>query len=277
MLHSSQLANQPLTVLCQFCNAIFGIRSKVNSTIDQAIVDMKKTKNTTQTELITIYDDIACDLHRETKEVFEKADLDSGLVEDEFYFKLYDVVEYEIEKVNNAREPLDNIPEQMEAMRAQLLQKVDNLWNPEFASAKISLIGEPKRACDMCADLENKLARLREDHPKPISNSEKTEEPAANPDDKERLELEAKINDFPPGAVEDFCSRKKNIDKYKLIGAASVEVIRANTRDFAPLDLDPTKLDYKEWVDKYGWRFYSTVLKGTQTREGITRVIDKNG
>ena len=63
-----------------------------------------------------------------------------------------------------------------------------------------------------------------------------------------REELEAKVNSFPPGAIEEFAS-KENIDKYNLIGAASLEVIRANTADFAPVDLDPAKLDYKEWVD----------------------------
>mgnify|MGYP006936428622 CR=1 FL=1 len=48
-----------------------------------------------------------------------------------------------------------------------------------------------------------------------------------------------------------------------------------NNPGYAPVDLDPAKLEYKEWVDECGNRLYSTVLKGTRTEQGITRRIDK--
>ena len=73
------------------------------------------------------------------------------------------------------------------------------------------------------------------------------------------------MNTFPPGAIESCYSSKENIDKYHELGPVSLAVIRAKTADLAPVDLDPSKLEYKEWVDDRGHRYYSTVLKGTSS------------
>ena len=90
-----------------------------------------------------------------------------------------------------------------------------------------------------------------------------------------REELEAKVKDFPPGAVEEYCSEKASIDKYKLIGGVTVDEFRSEGVRF--VDIDPAKLDYKEWVDDKGARYYATVLKGTEIQQGITRIITKHG
>ena len=60
---------------------------------------------------------------------------------------------------------------------------------------------------------------------------------------KERVELCKKIDTFPPGVIEDF-GGEESIAKYKLIGPATLKVIQANCPDYAPVDLDPSKLDY---------------------------------
>ena len=60
----------------------------------------------------------------------------------------------------------------------------------------------------------------------------------------------------------------------------SLEVFIANNPGYAPVDLDPAKLEYREWTAESGavqTHFFSTVLKGTQTLSGITRTIDEDG
>ena len=209
-------------------------RAQANAAIDHAVAEMEGVKDATLAEFNTHKTSIVAFMQREVTDTFNRVNTAMHLAEQEFATKLNDVVKREVHKVNDARQPLDNIPEQMEAMRAQLRREVDNLRNPEFVPAKIPQPAQPKRPCVMCPVLEQKYANLQDKYQKLIDDSERHNNAAADradnelaelqrqlvqknkkidqmlsyPQVKERLQLEEKVSRLPEGAVEDFASEK---------------------------------------------------------------------
>ena len=111
MQHSNQPADQLPTAFGQFYDSMLETGSQVNTTIDHAIDKMKGVKDTTLAEFSTHKTTMVELMQREILAAFEKVNTDMTLAEKQFAVKLNDVVEQEVVKVNDARKPLDNIPE----------------------------------------------------------------------------------------------------------------------------------------------------------------------
>ena len=118
MESTNQPANGLPPAFEQIFTSMLEMPAQASAALDHAVAEMKGAKDTTLAEFSTHKSKIVNLMKRSLTETFERIDTSMTFAEKEFSIKLNEVVEQEMVKVNDARKPLVNIPEQIEAMRA---------------------------------------------------------------------------------------------------------------------------------------------------------------
>ena len=108
--------------------------------------------------------------------------------------------------------------------------------------------------------------------------TKKAEHVLSYPGVKRMFELEPKLENFPAGALEEF-SKEAIIKKHKELGAVTLQTIIDKSLDWCPDLSTGGNVEFKaDFTDKYGYKCWGMVKKGTTVKHGLVRLINpKNG